>query len=294
MLDEGWAEQRTERREALLVELSHVKLRGLQHRWGQGTGLQWGSYLSGDSGKVFIRRLSSSKGKRGFQAQKMLELSPEPGGCRVCGKHSQQPTGFHPTASSPSASSPATLPDNALIHHGPAQRPPWAGAQHFQQTIQHSTLKAEVLPGQAIFLSLFSWAWLSLSKTLAPPPPCMVSYGIPLPCQVLPTLQKPPPQKACYNSFDLFLPQRSVWTNSMIFLRFQFITYMVTSAMGIWVMEKVILELSQHGICEFFNIITKSNFVIIEVTKPHGKWRERNIPFNNFMQPEDLLNYFVW
>lgn len=74
----------------------------------------------------------SEKGKWGFQAQKMLELSPGPGGCRVYGKHSQQPAGFRPASSSlPTLQ--LLLPDDALIHHRSAQTPPWAGAPHLQE-----------------------------------------------------------------------------------------------------------------------------------------------------------------
>lgn len=74
----------------------------------------------------------SEKGKWGFQAQKMLELSPGPGGCRVYGKHSQQPAGFRPASSSlPTLQ--LLLPDDAPIHHRSAQTPPWAGAPHLQE-----------------------------------------------------------------------------------------------------------------------------------------------------------------
>lgn len=111
----GWAGETTERRKALLVRVwpevdtSHMKLSRLQHTLevGRTQVCSGDPFYSGDSGKVSSRRLGCNKGKWGFQAQKTLKLSPGTRDCRVYGKHSQPPAGFHPAASSPSANSAA-------------------------------------------------------------------------------------------------------------------------------------------------------------------------------------------
>lgn len=83
------------------VDTSHVELSGLQHRWGRAQVCSGDLFYSGDL--VSSWKMGSGEEKWGFQAQKIVELSPGPRGCRVCGKCSQQPTGSHPAASSPSA-----------------------------------------------------------------------------------------------------------------------------------------------------------------------------------------------
>lgn len=171
-------------------------------------------FYSGDL--ISSRRMGSDKENWEFWAQKIVELSPGPEGCRGCGKHLQQPGSFHPAASSPSAN---LQPHCQVMLASPAQRPPWAGLCASSRTTHRSSLAVEAFPADLLPFSTRPDMAVPAQASC----PTFAQHG---------SLRNTSP--LCFrprkprNSSTLHQLQRSAWASPLVPLRFRFIIHVVT------------------------------------------------------------------